>query len=112
MNIRDLKVGQLLVITDKGNNVESLAIVTFNNKDEICISGPSFYCDINDMKQESMESSLGGYVVERVYSRGHNRLAYKLDIGGRTLLWSRPTAKKMTVAEICEKLGYEVEIVK
>ena len=31
--------------------------------------------------------------------------------GTRPLLWERKEVVKMTVAEICEKLGYEVEIV-
>ena len=31
---------------------------------------------------------------------------------GREKLWERKTAVKMTVAQICEKLGYEVEIIK
>lgn len=30
----------------------------------------------------------------------------------RDLLWERKTAVKMTVAQICEKLGYDIEIIK
>lgn len=31
---------------------------------------------------------------------------------GRKLLWERKEAVKMTLAQVCEKLGYDVEIVK
>lgn len=43
----------------------------------------------------------------------HNSAIRALDVSprGRTLLWSRPTAVKMTVAEIAAKLGYDIEIV-
>lgn len=34
------------------------------------------------------------------------------ELSGRHLLWKRSEAKKMTVKEICEALGYDVEIVK
>ena len=34
------------------------------------------------------------------------------ELSGRSLLWKRSEPKKMTVKEICEALGYDVEIVK
>ena len=37
--------------------------------------------------------------------------ALNLGDADRKLLWERKPAVKMTVAQICEKLGYEVEIV-
>lgn len=40
---------------------------------------------------------------------GHS---YSCSSDGRDLIWERKEVKKMTVKEICDALGYEVEIVK
>lgn len=53
--------------------------------------------------------------ILRVYGRTNNRLLLANTPANRKLLWERekkPEAVKMTVAEISEKLGYDVEIVK
>lgn len=56
------------------------------------------------------------YDVMKVYGLPANRVwAGELwtSTASRKLLWERkPVVKKMTVAEICDALGYEVEIVK
>lgn len=63
----------------------------------------------------------GGYDIVKVYGLltstkeyGHCFRANESDpsrLAFRPLLWERKDPVKMTVAEICEKLGYEVEIV-
>ncbi len=52
------------------------------------------------------------YDVKRIYGYSkHMHKTLKFDIKDRTIIWERPGVKKMTVSEICEKLGYKVEII-
>lgn len=52
------------------------------------------------------------YAIQRVYGPTCNQLLLDNSINDRELLWERKEPKKMTVAEICKALGYDVEIVK
>ena len=50
--------------------------------------------------------------VVAVYGVTYNSLLLANSTADRTLLWERKSGpKKMTVAEICKELGYDVEIV-
>lgn len=57
----------------------------------------------------------GGYDIVKVYGLIEGTENYKYTFSCvprfRPLLWERKDPVKMTVAEICAKLGYEVEIV-
>lgn len=55
-----------------------------------------------------------GHVLDivRVYGYGEPCSASYATHIGRKLLWERKEPKKMTVAEVCKALGYDVEIVK
>lgn len=63
---------------------------------------------------ESQLSNKTGAIM-KVWGRVTGTLSYGLALSGcetgRSLLWQRRDPVKMTVAKICEKLGYEVEIV-
>lgn len=51
--------------------------------------------------------------IMKVYGLAqYPRLAYAREPDGRNLIWERKETKKMTVKEICDALGYDVEIVK
>ena len=55
--------------------------------------------------------------IVRVYGLIRGTAAYGLALAidstsERPLLWGRTTAVKMTVSQICEKLGYDIEIIK
>lgn len=52
-----------------------------------------------------------GYVQRGFHVGGIFRIDDPVFLG-RKLLWERKEAVKMTLAQVCEKLGYDVEIVK
>lgn len=53
-----------------------------------------------------------GIRIKAIYGVTSNRFLLDCSTDERDLLWTREEAKKMTVKEICDALGYDVEIVK
>lgn len=56
--------------------------------------------------------SYWGDDIVAVYGLTHPKFLLDNSTEHRELLWERKEPKKMTVAEICKALGYDVEIVK
>ena len=67
-------------------------------------------CFDNELKGVGPNSGLS---IDKVYGLSNSfNSVFSTDVAGRPLLWERKVVKKMTVAEVSEALGYEVEIVK
>lgn len=66
---------------------------------------PCMYFEPNDVKSDIIE-------VYGLISKPDNYCgALSYDLTSRPLIWKRPQAVRMTLAEVEEKLGYPVEIV-
>lgn len=67
-------------------------------------------CFDNELKGVGPNAGLS---IDKVYGLPNSfDSVFSTDVAGRPLLWERPSVKKMTVAEVSEALGYDVEIVK
>ena len=107
--MEDIKIGYMVEITSRErNDLEQLCVVTMWEGDVIFTNGEtSFLPDDFDDKFSSVYNKITkvwGY-PEYAECMWYN------DTDERPLLWERPSAKKMTKAEIEEILGYEIEIV-
>lgn len=67
-------------------------------------------CFDNELKGVGPNAGLS---IDKVYGLSNSfNYVFSTDVAGRPLLWERKVVKKMTVAEVSEVLGYDVEIVK
>ena len=114
----DIKAGYLLEVKDErdGNTFYMTVIPSIKDPLGCCCPGKHWWplsCFSED--KLTYRGCVFTATIMRVYG-----LAYNCDLldntpDGRKLLWERPEEPKvveMTVAEISEKLGYEVKIVK
>lgn len=108
MKKSDLKVGYVVKLR-KG----ALCMVLPNANDEMCLSGERDRFPVSELRDDLTNKYTGTADVVEVYGRcAANKYAHHLSTHQRDLLWKRSEAKKMTVKEICDALGYDVEIVK
>lgn len=108
MKKSDLKIGYVVKLRN-GN----LCMILPNSHDELCLSGPDDWKPVSEFWDDLTNRLNTDKDVVEVYGRsGSNQHAHKVCTYRRELLWKRSEAKKMTVAEICKELGYDVEIVK
>ena len=109
----DIKAGYLLVVKDDGDEAEYNMTVIPNNFEELCCCSlepahwwPLYQFDMHNLVYEDCQ-------IIKVYGCTNNYCLLANSTVDRDLLWERPKGpKKMTVAEICAALGYDVEIVK
>lgn len=102
----DIKAGYLLEFQNG-----SMAIVTYNDRDELCYSSEHKWGNIEDLTDELQQFEDGPRVVA-IYDRTYNACAYALEKLGRTCLWKYEEPKtKMTLAQIEALLGKRIEIV-
>lgn len=108
MKKSDLKVGYVVKLRN-GN----LCMILPNSYDELCLSGPDDWKPVSEFWDDLTNRLNSAKDIIEVYGRSHsNHHAHVVSECSRDLLWQRSEAKKMTVKEICDALGYEVEIVK
>lgn len=108
MKKSDLKVGYVVKLR-KG----ALCMVLPNANDEMCLSGDHDWFPVSELRDDLTNKYTDTTDVVEVYGRcAANKYAHDLSTHRRDLLWERKEPKKMTVKEICDALGYEVEIVK
>ena len=107
---------------DNGNAGDNLV---FLNTDTDCFYGPANHWDSKTLlrtgellcrKRADLDIvAVYGYVRRapvRLTPLAFRRLLLSSDTKSREELWRRREAVKMTLAQVCEKLGYDVEIVK
>lgn len=116
-DLSQIKAGHLLVVERVDTHEEHLMTVSYTRR---VIGGePSLSCcnckgnwlGLDDFNSDGVSRS-GHYRIIAVFGFTSPRQALDNDKFGRELLWERKEPKKMTVAEICKALGYDVEIVK
>lgn len=108
----DIKAGYLLVVKDDDGAKYNMTVIPNASGVLGCCSRepgnwwPLSEFDMHDLVYEDSQ-------IIQVYGRTSNSRLLNNSVLGRKLLWKRyEEPKKMTVAEICAALGYDVEIVK
>lgn len=107
-----IKAGHLLVVerTDTGEKF-NMTVLPSNHTGALGCCGDDRWWNLRAFDRDTLEYT-GNKIVE-IYGYTANKHLLDNSTEDRELLWSRPVEpKKMTVEEICDALGYEVEIVK
>lgn len=123
MENKDLKTGMILV-TEKDEYV----MVLKDTEDGDIVSGDTWmpiYEDIkivDDLKVKKIYQPLNnkaylakgaGFMKRNIDTTEKNNSTFPFfNIPDYKLIWERKGKRKMTVSEICKKLGYDIEIVK
>lgn len=104
----EIKEGYLLVVKTK-DEIHNMTVTT-NSRDQLaCVTPPKHFWSLCRFDED------GHYwdsEVVAIYGRAPSKFMLDNSTADRDLLWERKETKKMTVAEICAALGYDVEIVK
>ena len=108
-NMEDIKIGHMVEITVIGDeHIKYLCTVTMWNGYKILTNGFCWF-KLSDF-DDNMKSTFEKITKVWEYTENPESMWYN-DTDERPLLWERPSAKKMTKAEIEEILGYDIEIV-
>lgn len=110
-NRDDIKAGYLLVVknTDSGE-VFNMTVVP--NQAGLGCCGSAHWWPLSFFGFNTLACNFPGYEIIKVYGPTCNKYLLSNTTEDRELLWTRRKVKKMTVEEICDALGYDVEIVK
>lgn len=112
MKLSDLEVGKHVVETREGDKflvTESRCCVF-----AICLDGHSFIAPLDNTSYSDdliILNSNRNLDIVKIYEI-NKYCSFEYLKNNLNLIWERKEPKKMTVSEICKKLGYEVEIVK
>lgn len=105
----EIKDGYLLVVKTK-DEVHNMTVVTSKVRDMLgCVTPKRHYWYVDLFNENGVFCDSE---IIAIYERTNNSDLLDNSTEGRELLWERKEPKKMTVAEICKALGYDVEIVK
>lgn len=112
MNLSDIKSGYLLKVETDGE-IHYMTVVNArtDDQDEIwCCTPGKHWWPLSEFNAGTL--TYRNSTILAVYGPAY--AAYILDNSpkGRRKIWERKSPKKMTVAEIIEVLGFDVEIVK
>lgn len=113
--LSDIEAGYLLVVKHPFGTTFNMTVLPSRSSELACCypDGEWWPLDNFDKRTLILNGRDGEFPIVEIYGKTCNRLLLSNSTEKRELLWSRPEEpKKMTVKEICEALGYEVEIVK
>lgn len=111
--VKDIKAGYLLKVKNDGKSI--YMTVMHNDFDVLgcCAPEQEAFWPVSRWDDDLTNKDDRDTKVLAVYGRVANRFLLDCSPNHRKLLWERKDEpKKMTVAEVCEKLGYDIEIVK
>lgn len=103
----EIKDGYLLVVKT-GDETHNMTVVRYYDDDLGCVTPHKHWWPADCFDEH------GVYVdseVIAIYGRAAIRCSLDNSTEDRKLLWKHKEPKKMTIAEISEALGYDVEIV-
>jgi hypothetical protein len=103
----EIKDGYLLVVETHGEK-HNMTVVHNDNDELGCVTPDKHFWNVRNF---DVDGDYWGSKIVAIYGRTYNKYLLENSIARRELLWERKEPKKMTVAEICEALGYEIEIV-
>ena len=113
----NLKTGMIVTTRDKREYVVFRdALSTYEGSGDVIVNGQTKNWDRLDDYNDNLKIKSGaGYSdIVKVEQANHpySFMDIDYDKSSRKLLWERKAPKKMTVSEIAEALGYEIEIIK
>lgn len=107
--LEDIKIGYMVEVTVIGDeHIKYLCTATIWDGFKILTNG-IYWFKLSDF-DDNMKSTFDKITKVWGYTENPESMWYN-DTDKRPLLWERPSAKKMTMAEIEKILGYEIEIV-
>ena len=110
-NLDDIKAGYLLVVKNTVTGEQYNMTVLPSTTGLGCCCPGTLWFQLSDFSQHSLACEV--VKIIEIYDRTSNMRLLDNSSENRKLLWARPAeVKKMTVEEICDALGYDVEIVK
>lgn len=118
--LEDIKAGYLLKL-EKGKKVHYAAVSNGSCAEGdagrdgslgFCAENQESYGELCEFGVDLINKYNNRLRIVAIYGYTHNRFLLDCSPKDRELLWERKEPKKMTVAEICKELGYDVEIVK
>lgn len=104
----EIKDGYLLVVKTSGE-VHNMTVVSNDEDDLGCVTPSKHWWPLDCFTEDG---EYDDSTILAIYGRTHTRGLLNNSTEGRKRLWERKEVKKMTVAQICAALGYDVEIVK
>lgn len=111
-NIPEIKSGYIVEINHDCESEQPHLCMVVNTKRGLTISGEGYWNDLSDFNEKLIYEGFDRR-INKIYDRSpYNSNCHKIEVHSRKLLWERPTTKKMTIQEIINELGYNVEIVK
>lgn len=115
-NRDDIKAGYLLVVENTVTGKQyNMTVLPNDSKDPFknlgCCNPRTWWFPLFEFNKHTLV--YGEHKIIKIYDRASNMRLLDNSTEERELLWARPAeVKKMTVKEICDALGYDVEIVK
>lgn len=111
--VDEIKDGYLLEIEEDGKTYYAITAHNEDGKLGWCSKGNKDYCYVYRFTEALVHRSKEGLKIRKIYGRTMNKFLFDFSPNNRELLWERKDEpKKMTVAEVCKELGYDIEIVK
>jgi hypothetical protein len=110
----EIKDGYLLVVKSSGE-VHNMTVANDKDDELGCFTpNEDFTRGVHYWPVECFDEKgeYNSHKIIAIYGRTTNRYLLSNSTTERELLWELKEPKKMTVAEICKALGFEVEIVK
>lgn len=98
----ELKVGRVVEVKDAFDGTISLALVLKDENEKLILSGESYWNEVSGMRS----------TITKIYSCANHKGAHIISTENRMLVWEIAPAKKMTITEIENVLGYKIEVVK
>lgn len=110
-NRDDIKAGYLLVVKNTVTGEQYTMTVLPSTTGLGCCCPGVNWCSLTTFSEHTLASE--GHKIIEIYDRTSNMRLLDNSTEKRELLWARSAeVKKMTIEEICDALGYDVEIVK
>ena len=111
--VDEIKDGYLLEIEEDGKTYYAITAHNEDGKLGWCSEGSEYYCYVHRFTETLVHRIKEDLKIRKIYGRTMNRFLFDFSPDHRELLWERKDEpKKMTVAEVCKELGYDIEIVK
>lgn len=120
MELKDLKTGMRIILRNEQEYIVLKDVITpyDNGKEDMYIFVDGGWMSSNSYNDDlTCKSNNKDFDIMKVYAQNSGNyingdVLQKNEIKKMNLIWERKEKRKMTVSEICEELGYDIEIVK
>lgn len=120
MKLKDLKTGMRIILRNGGEYIVLENVITpyDEGKEDMYILVDGGWMSSNSYNDDlTCKGNSREYDIMEVYAQNNGNflsgdVLQKNAIKNMNLIWKREEKRKMTVSEICEELGYDIEIIK